>query len=159
MAKHFLIYSSPIGQLYLSETDGYLSGIDFDAPSPDHIADESEVLLETKKQLEEYFEGKRKIFNLPLALRGTPFQLKVWNALTEIPYGKTCSYADIALAIGNPKAVRAVGMANNRNPLMIVIPCHRVIGKDGSLVGYAGGVNVKSQLLSMEAGYRELPLY
>lgn len=101
-------------------------------------------------QIEEYFQGQRKEFQLPLDLSGTEFCRKVWKCLMDIPYGETRSYEDIAIAVGNPKAMRAVGMANHRNPIMIVIPCHRVIGKNGSLVGYAGGLEVKKKLLNRE---------
>ena len=95
-------------------------------------------------------DGKRKVFDLPLSLKGTDFQKQVWQALRDIPYGETRSYKQIAVAIGNPKAVRAVGMANNRNPLLIVVPCHRVIGTDGKMVGYAAGVDKKEFLLRLE---------
>ena len=105
-------------------------------------------------QLEEYFSGTRKSFDLPLEINGTEFQLKVWKALCNIPYGETRSYKDIAEKIGNPKAVRAVGGANNKNKLMIVVPCHRVIGADGSLTGYAGGIEVKKKLLELEKKYK-----
>lgn len=110
----------------------------------------SPVINETIKQLTEYFEGKREDFNLPLAPEGTPFQKKVWKALQEIPYGETRSYQDIAVAVGNPKGCRAVGMANNRNPIPIIIPCHRVIGKNGKMVGYGGGLDKKMKLLKLE---------
>ena len=101
-------------------------------------------------QLKEYFSGTRKSFDLPLEMNGTEFQLKVWNELCNIPYGETRSYKDIAEKIGNPKAVRAVGGANNKNKLMIVVPCHRVIGANDSLTGYAGGIEVKKKLLELE---------
>lgn len=102
------------------------------------------------EQLNEYLDGKRKSFELPLAPKGTDFQKQVWDALLKIPYGKTASYKDIATAIGNKNACRAVGMANNKNPIMIIIPCHRVIGSNGNLTGYAGGLNIKKQLLDIE---------
>ncbi len=102
-------------------------------------------------EIKEYLEGRRKTFDLPLAPNGTAFQQKVWNALCTIPYGETRSYSEIAEIIGNPKACRAVGMANNKNPIIIMIPCHRVIGKNGSLVGYAGGLETKEYLLNLEA--------
>ena len=107
------------------------------------------------EQLREYIEGRRKAFDLPLAPKGTEFQLTVWEALLQIPYGETRSYKDIAIAIGKPKAVRAVGMACNRNPLPILIPCHRVVGKNGKLTGYAGGLHLKQQLLDLERTYYE----
>ncbi len=112
----------------------------------------SPMAREAAAQLEEYLAGRRRVFDLPLAPRGTPFQQEVWAALCRIPYGETRSYADIAAAIGRPKACRAVGMANNRNPIPIFIPCHRVIGKKGSLVGYAGGLFLKERLLLLEQG-------
>ena len=111
---------------------------------------ESELIRRTYKQFVEYLDGKRKVFDLPLSLKGTDFQKQVWQALRDIPYGETRSYKQIAVAIGNPKAVRAVGMANNRNPLLIVVPCHRVIGTDGKMVGYAAGVDKKEFLLRLE---------
>lgn len=103
-----------------------------------------------QKQFTEYEKGVRKSFDLPLHIKGTEFQKKVWNALLEIPYGETRSYQDIAIRIGNPKAVRAVGGACNRNPIGIIIPCHRVVGKNGSLTGYAGGLDYKKMLLEHE---------
>jgi len=113
---------------------------------------ETPLIKKAALQFGEYFEGKRKSFNLPLTMQGTDFQIKVWNALKKIPYGKTISYGKLAAMIGNPKACRAVGMANNRNPIAIIIPCHRVIGNDGSLTGYGGGLELKRQLLELEKG-------
>ncbi len=104
------------------------------------------------RQLEEYFAGTRKQFDIPLALRGTPFQLEVWHALQQIPYGETRTYAGIAHAIGRPTATRAVGAANGANPIPIIVPCHRVIGSNGSLTGFGGGIDVKRRLLDLEAG-------
>ena len=112
----------------------------------------SPLQREVDKQMREYFEGKRKEFDLPLRPEGTVFQKKVWNALLEIPFGETRSYQDIANAVGSPKACRAVGMANHQNPIIIVIPCHRVIGKSGKLVGYGGGLSMKEKLLLLEKG-------
>ena len=106
-------------------------------------------------QIREYSQGQRREFDLPLAPEGTAFQLAVWEALRQIPYGETRSYGDIAAIIGKPKAVRAVGMACNRNPLPILIPCHRVVGKNGNLTGYAGGLELKQQLLDLEREYYE----
>lgn len=111
---------------------------------------ESPLLLETERQLWQYFAGERREFSLPLDPQGTMFQKKVWEVLSHIPYGETRSYGEIAAAVGNPRACRAVGMANNRNPIPILIPCHRVIGADGSLVGYAGGLAFKTGLLRLE---------
>jgi methylated-DNA-[protein]-cysteine S-methyltransferase len=110
-----------------------------------------ELGQEAKKQLEEYFAGKRKDFDLPLQPVGTDFQQAVWMALRQIPYGHTASYADIAQAVGSPKAARATGQANNRNPIAIIVPCHRVIGRNGKLTGYAGGLDKKEFLLALEA--------
>lgn len=109
------------------------------------------VLTEAIKQLDEYFAGKRRKFDLPLAPAGTEFMQRAWRELRRIPYGKTTTYGQIAARLGNPKAARAVGLANNRNPIAIVVPCHRVIGADGKLVGYAGGLDIKRQLLELEA--------
>lgn len=110
----------------------------------------SDLTKEAIHQLAEYFSGTRKSFDLPLEMNGTEFQKKVWNELCNIPYGETRSYKDIAEKIGNPKAVRAVGGANNKNKLMIIVPCHRVVGADGSLIGYAGGIEMKQKLLELE---------
>jgi methylated-DNA-[protein]-cysteine S-methyltransferase len=112
---------------------------------PDHA-----IIRETCRQLDEYFAGKRKEFNLPLSPQGTAFQQRVWKQLQQIPYGKTISYAQLAQAVNNPKACRAVGSANGKNPLSIVIPCHRVIASDGGLGGYASGLEAKKQLLDLE---------
>jgi methylated-DNA-[protein]-cysteine S-methyltransferase len=111
---------------------------------------ETTLIKEAAKQLNEYLEGNRKVFDVPLALEGTPFQKLVWKALQDIPYGETRSYRDIAESIGRPKACRAVGMANNKNPVAVFVPCHRVIGSDGKLVGYAGGMDMKEKLLGLE---------
>jgi methylated-DNA-[protein]-cysteine S-methyltransferase len=106
--------------------------------------------LEAERQLMEYFEKKRKIFDLPITLNGTDFQKSVWNALLGVPWGETRTYGQIAEIIGNPKASRAVGMANNRNPISIIVPCHRIIGTNGALVGYGGGLDIKRLLLDLE---------
>jgi methylated-DNA-[protein]-cysteine S-methyltransferase len=111
---------------------------------------ETSLIKEAAKQLDEYFNKERKIFDLPIILHGTEFQINVWKALQKIPYGETRSYGEIAALTGNPKASRAVGMANNRNPIPIIVPCHRVIGHNGSLTGYAGGLELKQQLLDLE---------
>lgn len=109
-----------------------------------------EILADAKQQLNQYFAGEREQFELQLDLHGTPFQLQVWRALQSVPYGQAASYKDIAIAINSPKAVRAVGGANNRNPISIIIPCHRVIGADGKLIGYGGGLDIKQTLLQLE---------
>ncbi|MDY3920062.1 MAG: methylated-DNA--[protein]-cysteine S-methyltransferase [Candidatus Limivivens sp.] len=113
--------------------------------------EETELLLRGRVQLEEYFQKKRREFQLPLSLEGTEFQKLCWNALCTIPYGQTCSYGELAGQIGKPKACRAVGMANHRNPVSIIVPCHRVIGADGSLTGYGGGLELKRRLLDLES--------
>jgi len=158
---------SPIGTLVLCRTAAGLCGIEFGSwdergeklaaladkrlGGAAFVRDDGDSLLaETRRQLNEYFDGKRRAFDVPLDLRGTPFQLRVWKALTEIPFGATASYRDIAAAVGRPKAVRAVGGANNRNPVPIIVPCHRVVGADGSLVGYGGGLPIKRRLLALE---------
>jgi methylated-DNA-[protein]-cysteine S-methyltransferase len=146
-------YDSPFGPITLQSDGQALTGLDFG----DKLTTRGQTLQlfdKTKLELDEYFAGKRKVFTVPLSTKGSPFQQKVWNALLRIPYGETCSYADIALEIENPKAFRAVGMANNRNKIGIIIPCHRVIGKDGTLVGYAGGLEFKLALLDLEKRYR-----
>ncbi|MGM9530715.1 methylated-DNA--[protein]-cysteine S-methyltransferase, partial [Intestinibacter sp.] len=114
------------------------------------VIQESDLTKKAYVQLKEYIEGQRKQFDLPLTPNGTEFQRKVWNALTKIPYGETRSYKDIAIAVGNEKASRAVGMANNKNPIPIIIPCHRIVGSNKKLVGYAGGLDLKEKLLSLE---------
>ncbi len=111
---------------------------------------ETPLIKKAALQFGEYFKGKRKSFNLPLTMQGTDFQMKVWNALKRVPYGKTINYGELAAMIGNPKACRAVGMANHNNPIAIIVPCHRVIGHDGSLTGYGGGLELKQQLLELE---------
>jgi len=113
---------------------------------------ETQLIKKAALQFGEYFKGKLKSFNLLLTMNGTDFQMKVWNALKKIPYGKTISYGKLAAMIGKPKACRAVGMANNRNPIAIIVPCHRVIGHDGSLIGYGGGLKLKKLLLELEKG-------
>ena len=116
--------------------------------------EETPVLARARRQLEEYFAGERKAFELPLSARGTPFQKRVWDELLKIPYGETITYGELAARIGNPKAGRAVGMANHHNPISIIVPCHRVIGARGKLVGYGGGLDLKERLLAFEKGHR-----
>ncbi len=113
---------------------------------------QEQILLQAEREVTEYFRGERSVFEVPLHLKGTEFQLKVWNALRQIPYGETRSYSEVAQMIGNPQACRAVGGANNRNPVLLMVPCHRVIGKNGNLVGFAGGLDVKQRLLDFERG-------
>lgn len=146
---------SPLGPLTLLVSARGVRAIHYgDVPGPAGAVDSDRPARPLAQQLNEYFRGRRRDFNLPLDLQGTPFQQKVWRALLRIPYGKTASYADIARAIRRPHAFRAVGGANRRNPLPIVVPCHRVIGSDGALVGYGGrsGLGIKAQLLALEQG-------
>ena len=160
--------NSVIGPLFLAASGDGLLALEFDArfpgqqsirPNPRHLREEKKGLQFADSarrmqvyvsELEEYFDGKRRGFTFPLDLRGTDFQLACWRALLAIPYGETRSYADIARAVGKPNAFRAVGMANNRNPVAIVVPCHRVIASDGTLCGYGGGLDVKRKLLELE---------
>ena len=145
----FTTYESPIGTLYLTSNQDALLGVSFISEIREE-QESSPVLDMAMQQLDAYFNGKLQQFTVPFELQGTAFQKTVWEALCTIPYGTVVSYQDIAIAIGNPKAVRAVGMANNKNPISIIIPCHRVIGKQGSLTGYAGGLDKKQWLLSHE---------
>jgi methylated-DNA-[protein]-cysteine S-methyltransferase len=161
MKLRFCDISTPVGRLLLSGDESGLRGISFQAgfhpvrPAQDWRRTE-EPFGEVIGQLEAYFAGELRRFDLRLAPEGTPFQREVWSALTTIPYGETVSYGELALRIGRSNASRAVGAANGRNPIPIVIPCHRVIGADGSLTGFGGGLAIKSQLLELEAGIRRL---
>ena len=144
---------TPIGLITISEEQGFVTSLSFKQKVFNGKWDKnvlSEVLKDAFEQLEEYLEGKRKEFDLPLNPKGTSFQQKVWSCLYKIPYGETRSYKDIAEQIGNANASRAVGNANNKNPIPIFIPCHRVIGTNGDLVGYAGGLDLKQKLLQIE---------
>jgi len=146
-------YDTPIGAVGIAEANGRVTHLFFEGeafPEKDHIRSETPVLAEAGRQLREYFAGKRREFDLHLAPAGTEFMLRVWKALQEIPYGETRSYKEIAAAVGNSKACRAVGLANNRNPISIFIPCHRVIGSNGDLIGYGGGLDKKVFLLDLE---------
>jgi len=156
---YYCYLDSPVGDLLLAGDGDALCRIEFPdgrvrhKPGTDWILNEK-PLRQTQRQLTEYFSGKRRQFDLPLRLHGTAFQIRVLRALQEIPYGETVSYGDIARRIGRPKAVRAVGSANGRNPIPIVIPCHRVIGANGDLTGFGGGLKTKEMLLRLEAGVR-----
>lgn len=144
-------YETKIGKITIVENGIAITHIHFGKVNLQDIdIIETPLLKKANKELQEYFSGKRKIFNLPLEPKGTEFQQKVWKTLQEIPYGKTYSYKDVAGNVGNIKASRAVGMANNKNPIPILIPCHRVIGANGKLVGYAGGLELKEKLLELE---------
>lgn len=138
--------------LYLIATETHLINIQFTQPQK-ALLQTTELLSMATIQLDEYFQGKRTTFSLPFKLTGTPFQLAVWKELQNIPYGQTTSYKEIAQKINKPKAYRAVGMANNKNPLPIIIPCHRVIGSNGKLIGYTGGLKLKNYLLELEKSH------
>ncbi|WP_226474956.1 methylated-DNA--[protein]-cysteine S-methyltransferase [Pseudomonas sp. MWU16-30323] len=159
MSYEYQYMPSPVGQLTLVARDGKLTAILWEKERPNRVrlgalqeANNSPVLQETERQLKEYFAGTRNRFELELDFAGTDFQKKVWQALLTIPFGQTRSYSQIAAQIGNPKAVRAVGAANGRNPISIVAPCHRVIGASGGLTGFAGGLEAKQYLLALEDG-------
>jgi methylated-DNA-[protein]-cysteine S-methyltransferase len=151
------VIDSPVGRLKLVASERGLAAILWENDNPRRVPlgevaddDNHPILLETEHQLTDYFAGRRREFALPLDFRGTQFQQRVWHALLAIPYGQTRSYAQIAQQIGCPAAVRAVGAANGRNPLSIIAPCHRVVGSNGKLTGFAGGLDVKARLLSLE---------
>ena len=165
---HCTNVDSAVGPLFMAASDQGLVALEFDArlpgqqsirPNPRHLRNENRgfefepsarAMSDYICELEEYFSGKRREFTFPLDLRGTDFQIACWRALLAIPYGETRTYADIARAIGKANAFRAVGMANNRNPIAIVVPCHRVIASNGTLCGYGGGLDVKRKLLELE---------
>ncbi|HEX6995238.1 MAG TPA: methylated-DNA--[protein]-cysteine S-methyltransferase [Gammaproteobacteria bacterium] len=153
--KQWTRVPSPIGDLILVAEAGALREIRFTAGTrpegpPDDAHEDPRPFERVAAQLREYFEGVRREFDVPLAPQGTPFQRRVWDALLGVGYGRTATYADVARAIGHPKSVRAVGLANGRNPIPIIIPCHRIIGSDGSLTGYGGGLAIKRALLELE---------
>jgi methylated-DNA-[protein]-cysteine S-methyltransferase len=157
MSYVYKTISSPVGCLKLVASEKGLAGIlwENDDPRRVRLGPTSEdkmhpVLLQAERQLGEYFAGKRQSFSLALDFKGTDFQMKVWRALLEIPFGETRSYGQLAKQLGKPKAGRAVGAANGRNPIAIVAPCHRVIGSSGGLTGFAGGLDAKARLLSLE---------
>ena len=155
-AIRYTVIDSPVGPLVLAADDAHLQVLEFETPAhPVKRGDgwregRNAVIDAAHAQLDEYFAGQRRDFDLPLAPQGTEFQRGVWWALADIPYGRTISYAQLATSIGKPAATRAVGAANGRNPLSIVLPCHRVIGADGSLTGYGGGLPIKTFLLALE---------
>jgi methylated-DNA-[protein]-cysteine S-methyltransferase len=153
----YKIIDSPVGKLKLVASDKGLAGVLWErentrpVPLSEAVEDKQHpVLVETEQQLGEYFAGKRKTFSIALDLRGTQFQKDVWEALLAIPFGETRSYGQIAKQLGNPRATRAVGAANGRNPVSIIVPCHRVIGSSGKLTGFGGGLETKAHLLSLE---------
>ncbi len=157
MSFAYKIMESPIGKLKLVASDNGLVAVLWENDRPSRVRLEElveenhhPVLVETERQLGEYFAGKRKAFSVVLDVRGTPFQKDVWTALRAIPFGETRSYAQLAKQLGNPRATRAVGAANGRNPVSIIVPCHRVIGSTGKLTGFAGGLDTKAYLLNLE---------
>ena len=161
--KRIFFYNSPIGELGIVENGNGITDIYTEKELDDkeklikdknYTLEETSLILKAHNELEEYFKGERKEFTISLSPEGTEFQKKVWQELIKIPYGETRSYKDIAIKIGKPTAARAVGMANNKNRMLIVIPCHRVIGQNGSLVGYASGVDMKKYLLELEEKHK-----
>jgi len=157
-------YKTSYAEFILGSYEGKLCMLDFryrkmresvdrrlqKALSADYVEQDSQVLMQTREELDEYIRGERKVFDVPLLMLGSEFQKSVWKALLEIPYGKTASYLELAKKIGNEKAVRAVANANGANAIGIIIPCHRIIGSDGSLTGYGGGLPLKKKLLELE---------
>ncbi|MCG3745616.1 methylated-DNA--[protein]-cysteine S-methyltransferase [Vibrio cincinnatiensis] len=148
-------YYSPLGKMILQSDLEGLTGVWFttETTMPSELGEYTEscsILVQTINQLNEYFSGERRDFNLPLSAKGSEFQQKTWRTLRSIPYGETWSYAQLAQVMGNPKAARAVGSANSKNPISIIVPCHRVVGKNGALTGYSGGIERKNYLLELE---------
>ncbi len=158
MSLRYKFFDSPVGRLKLVASDLGLVAILWESDDPQRVPLDAleedagyPVLMEAERQLTEYFAGQRQSFELPLDMRGTPFQKQVWEALLAIPFGETRTYGEIARRLGKPEATRAVGAANGRNPLSIVAPCHRVIGSSGKLTGFAGGLEAKAHLLHLES--------
>lgn len=148
---NYFCYDTEIGRIKISEKDEKIIGLVFsDYKKEDEIEKETELIKKAYTQLEEYLSGKRTEFDIEIEMIGTEFQKKVWKELLNIPYGETRSYKDIAIVIGNEKACRTVGNANNKNPIAIIVPCHRVVGSNGSMTGYAGGLDIKEKLLKIE---------
>jgi methylated-DNA-[protein]-cysteine S-methyltransferase len=164
MTVRYTIVPSPIDDLLVTSEDGAVTRLHFSPHTDGHavrdewVDDADDVLVEASRQLDAYFAGERTTFDLPLAPAGTAFQRSVWHELTRIPYGQTISYGELARRIANPAASRAVGLANGRNPIAVIVPCHRVIGADGSLTGFGGGLDRKRTLLSLEQGVVTLPV-
>lgn len=148
--KYFYSYQTNIGQIWICEEDSKIIQLRFKKPETDIEEKETKLIREAIRQIDEYLQGERTSFTLPLNPQGTDYQKAVWSALQRVYYGETKTYKQIAEEIGSPKSCRAVGLANNRNPIAIIIPCHRIIGSNGKLVGYAGGLDVKEKLLALE---------
>ena len=166
MSLTFGRYPSPVGTLVLVARDDRLAAILWENDDPSRVVlgemredAATPVLVRTRAQLDEYFAGERRTFSLDLDFAGTPFQQSVWNALLAVPYGETRTYGDLAQQLGDLRKTRAVGAANGRNPISIVVPCHRVIGASGKLVGFAGGIDVKARLLQLEATHAPYSLF
>jgi methylated-DNA-[protein]-cysteine S-methyltransferase len=164
MGLSFKFVQSPLGRLKLVASDKGLAAILWENDSPERVPlndlvqdPNHPILLEAERQLKQYLTGNRQQFSIPLDIRGTAFQKDVWQALLRIPFGETRTYGELAKQLGKPEASRAVGAANGRNPLSIVVPCHRVIGASGKLTGFAGGLEAKAQLLDLESGQPALP--
>lgn len=152
--KFYSTYNSPVGTIVVAVDESGITNTHF-GETPSVTGGKTTPLLEVAiAQLEEYFAGQRRTFDLPLNPSGTEFQRRVWTELLKIPYGQTRTYGQVAAAAGNPRAARAVGMANNRNPISIIVPCHRVVGADGTLTGYGGGIENKGALLRLEDRYK-----
>lgn len=154
--ESMIFINTEIGEIGIKEDGSGITSVFFETELPKIDPDtcvkqETPLLRKASHEIIEYLEGKRKEFSVPLSLKGTTFQMEDWKALMTIPYGETRSYQDIAKLIGRPKACRAVGHANNRNPISIIIPCHRVVGKNGSMTGYGGGIPIKEYLLNLES--------
>jgi methylated-DNA-[protein]-cysteine S-methyltransferase len=166
MKYQYKIMNSPVGRIKLIASDKAFAGVLWEREDPDPVPfddleenNEYPLLLEAGKQLGEYFRGERKVFTIPLEMHGTDFQKKVWNELLKIPFGETRTYGDIARKLGDIKAVRAVGAANGKNPISIIVPCHRVIGASGKLVGFGGGLENKAKLLDLESKEKSPTLF
>lgn len=165
MTDRQALFDTPIGTLTIIASDDGLTHVLFDGQTPDEvglgndlpIVDDDPVLCATEAQLHEYFAGDREDFDVPLDLRGTEFQVEAWQALASVPYGETTSYGEQAERIGRPGAFRAVGAANGKNPVPIILPCHRIVGANGALTGFAGGLDLKQKLLSLEQDQQSLP--
>lgn len=156
--RYFSRYKNEYGEFIIVDEESKITNLTLSAYAvigEDMLERETKVLLQAKRELTEFFLGRRKHFDVPLKARGSEFQEKVWQSLGEIPYGETYTYGQVAHLIGNAKAARAVGMANHRNPILFMIPCHRVIGAQGKLVGYAGGLALKEKLLLLEKKHKE----
>ena len=147
---YYYPYQTPFGEIWIVEENNFIVKIKYKIDFCGMEKKETALMQQTNQQLTEYFAGKRKKFDIPIKLIGTKFQMQVWEALQTIPYGEIWSYKRLAETVGSPKGYRAVGMANNRNPISIIVPCHRVVGINGALVGYAGGINKKKYLLDLE---------